>query len=241
MEIIRNCLHYGSTQIAVDLDENAVPTGVVKTAFNEAGAGSLKREFEGISWYDRNTSSIISFKTYNNTFSQLKLAYKKGCVGNLKLPLARNCKKIHNALSYYIDIFRKDSSSFSHGDYSIDNILFSEDEVVWILDWEDFNEKLPREFDVIYCVMEACYFCYKRQNALTAQDVDMAVDLIKYAIERLNMPSLQIVKRPAAYIRELFLNNNSVFGPQIIKYPLMNCPHEDILALDAAFYKRTGR
>jgi len=237
MEIIRNCSHYSSIQTAVDLDRNAVPVRVVKTAFTEDGARAIRKEHEGILWYERRLNSapgaVISLVNYKHTFSRLELAYRNGRPGDLTLSLAKNYKKIYNALNHSIEVFRKEDSPYNHGDYSIDNILFNEDDVVWILDWENFNDKLPREFDIVY-------FCYKRKNMLMANDVDAAINLLKYGIGRLNMPYDQIVRKPASYMRKLFLDNKSIFNSQIMKYPLVNCPYEDILALDAIFNKRVA-
>jgi len=56
-------------------------------------------------------------------------------------------------------------------------------------------------------------------------------------MERLGVPFEQIVKAPASYMRKLFLNNSSVFGQQIKKYPLVNCPPDDIFKLDSLFLK----
>ncbi|MDP3791581.1 MAG: hypothetical protein Q8R38_06030 [Candidatus Omnitrophota bacterium] len=242
MELIRNCSHDSSVQVAVDLDERAVPVGIVKTAFNADGARSIKREHDGLTWYGQRLNlacnPVLSFRAYKDTFFQLRLSYKDGIPGDLGLPITKNYRKIRNALSHYMDIFRIDDTNFSHGDYSIDNILFMDDGVAWVMDWENFNDKLPLEFDIIYCIIEACYFCYKRRGVFTVGDADAAIDLIKYGVGKLDMACGQILGSPAAYIRKLFMENRAVFGPQIMKYPMMNCPHGDIMAIDAFFGKR---
>ena len=244
MEIIRNCSHYSSTQTALVLDDRARPVSIIKTAFTEEGVRSLIRERDGITWYEKRLGmaphAVISSDNHNNTFSRLELAYKDGCLGNISRSVSENYNKIHNALTHYLDIFRKDGDRFNHGDYSIDNILFRNNDVVWILDWDKFNDKLPREFDIVYCVVEACYFCYKRRKVLSRGDVDKAIDLLKYGVKNLDMPYDQIIKAPANYVRKLFLDNKSVFGRQFMKYPLVNCRDEDILAIDTVFSKKVS-
>jgi hypothetical protein len=244
MEIIRNCSHRNSLQVAFELDDQNAPVKVVKTAFDEEGVKLLSSEFNGVRWYSetRNLAdrSVLSFVHHREKSARLELAYMPGQVADLRAPLKRNYRKIHNALAHYFSHFRKRGCFCSHGDYSIDNILFDGDLVVWVLDWENFNNKLPLEFDMVYCVMEASYFAYQRHGMLQASESDAAIELLRYGIEKLSLPYAPILKAPASYIRRLFLDHASVFGPQIAKYPLVICPEEDIRKIDAAINKRTG-
>lgn len=245
MEVIRNCSHYSFVQTSVDLDSRAAPVKIIKTTFTEEGVRSLKRERDGLTWYEKKLGVtpgvVISFDDRNDTFARLELVYKDGRLGDPGLSISKNYNKIHNALAYYMGVFRIDGGSFSHGDYSIGNILFNEDDVAWILDWEDFSDKLPRELDIVYCVVEACYFCYKRQRGLSSADIDKAIDLLKYGIKGMNMPCDNIVKAPASYARKLFFDNRPLFGRQAMKYPVVNCSDSEISALDSLFLKRIKR
>ncbi len=241
MEIIRNCSHYSSIQVAVKLDQKALPVRVVKTAFNQDGAMAIRNEQAGILWYEKQLNSvspaIVSLENYKNTYSRLELEYKNGRPGDLAISLSRNYKKLYNALKYYLSIFTPGKDRFSHGDYSIDNILFDGDEVVWILDWESFNDKLPQEFDIVYCIIEASYFCYKKHGILKENEVNAAIELFKFGIGELKMPYEQIIRAPASYMRKLFQDNKDVFGSQIKKYPIAKCTEKDILTLDEFYAK----
>lgn len=241
MEIIRNCSHYSSIQVAVKLDQKAIPVRIVKSAFNQDGANAIRNEQEGILWYEKQLNSvstaIVSLENYKNTYARLELEYKNGRPGELIIPLSRNYKKIYNALKYYFSIFNAGKSRFIHGDYSIDNVLFDGDDVVWILDWESFNDKLPREFDIVYCITEAIYFCYRKYGTLKKGDVNAAIELFKFGLGGLKIPYEQIIRGPASYMRKLFQDNKDVFGPQIKKYPIVNCTEKNILAIDKIFVK----
>lgn len=244
MEIIRNCSHYNPLQVAFELDDQGTPVKVIKTAFDEEGARLIKNEFNGIRWYSEARSladrSVLSFTHHRETAARLELAYMPGQVANLRAPLRKNYEKIHNALVHYFSLFRKRGGFCSHGDYSIDNILFDGDLAAWVLDWENFNNKLPTEFDMIYCIVEASYFAYKQQGRLQASEADAAIELLRFGIDKLELPYVPILKAPASYVRRLFLEHASVFGPQMAKYPLVVCPEQDIRRIDAAIGKRAG-
>jgi len=241
MEIIRNCSHYSSIQVAVKLNQKDLPVRVIKSAFNQDGANTIRNEKAGILWYEKRLNSVlsavVSLENYKNTYSRLELIYKNGSSGDLTLSLSRNYQKLYNALKYHIKIFAAGENRFSHGDYSIDNILFDGDEVTWILDWESFNDKLPREFDIVYCIIEASYFCYKKYGTLKRKDVDAAIELFKFGFGELKIPYERIIQAPASYMRKLFQDNEEVFGSQIKKYPIANCMQNDILSLDNFYAK----
>lgn len=238
MEIIRNCSHYGSTIAAISLDNNRRASRMAKVAFNEDGARAITREYDGIVWYEKqlNTkaSAIVSFLCRSNSFASLELAYKDGQCGDLSRSVEENHVRIKNALKHHMDIFEKNGSGFNHGDYSFENVLFDGDGVSWIIDWEHFTDLLPGGFDLVYCIMEACYFCLKRRGRLTGKDVVAAKDLLDYA-ERQSGIRLIDQKQPATFLKKLISDNRSVFGQQVHKYPFFNSCPEDIETLDKIF------
>jgi hypothetical protein len=241
MEIIRNCSHNSSIQVALELDQNSRPVRVIKTSFNQAGALAIRNEHEGISWYEKKrgevSTTIVSLDNYRAAYSRLELLYHNGRLGDPTLSLARNYNKMRSALDHYMAIFAAGDRQYSHGDYSLDNIVFNNDTVAWILDWESFTDKLPKEFDIIYCVVEASFFCYMNYGMLSARDVRAAIDLLSYGLGKLAVPHRDIVKAPGRFMRKLFRDNEPVFGEQFMKYPLVNSSEQDIKTHDG-FYAR---
>jgi len=234
MELIRNCVHFSLTHVAVDFDTN--PAKVIKTAFNKEGAQSIKNEYKGIVWYccQRNISpeSIITFFQYNNDFARLEVIYKDGECGKLGLPIKKNFLKVLNAIRHYNKVFGNAGFDFQHGDYSIENIIFNNEQVSWVLDWENFSNALPKEFDLLYCIMEVCFFRYKRIRGFLRNDIKAAAALFKSVSEYIKLPN-KFVCEPAAYIRNICVNNKHVFGIQTMKYPFINCSLKDIKQIDS--------
>lgn len=241
MEIIRNCLHYSTTCVALELNDQAAPTSIVKASFDSEGAKSIAIERDGIIWYESqlklDTSSIISFVNRGDLFARLELIYKDGICGDLGLTVEKNYVKILNALKYHIEIFEKRFAVFSHGDYSIENVIYDRDDVVWLVDWENFTKALPKGFDLIYCIMEACFFCLKKHGRLTRNDINAAMGLFRY-VENNSEIGLPDLRSPASYIRKLFLDNKTAFGWQLKKYPFFNSCQEEVDLLDSYFKSR---
>lgn len=238
MEIIRNCSHYGSTITAIRLDDMNKAFRITKMAFNEDGASSIMREYDGINWYEKklnvDNSAIVSFTHRGKAYASLELAYKDGQCGDLSKSVEENHASIKNALKHHVDIFETSDPCFNHGDYSFENVVFDKDDVLWVIDWEHFTDLLPKGFDLAYCIMEACYFCLKRRGRLTKKDIAAAKDLIDYAETKSGMKLID-KKNPATLIRNLIADNQAVFGRQVHKYPFFNSSQKDIYLLDKIF------
>lgn len=231
MEIIRNCSHLGDTCTALVIDGRGRPSRLVKTAFTAAGSRDLGRENEAVSWYDGRRqvpSAAVSFEQ-RPAWGRLELRYERGDCGDLGLSVAANRKKILSALRHHVSVF--DGTPYSHGDYSIENIVYAGDMPARVLDWEAFNRELPPDFDMVYCVLEACFFCLKRRHRLSSGDIQAAGELLRFVKDHAR-GGLNDGVAPAAYIARLFTAHKTVFGGQYAKYPFLTCPAEDITKLD---------
>ncbi|MCJ7473006.1 MAG: hypothetical protein MUP02_09405, partial [Actinobacteria bacterium] len=165
----------------------------------------------------------------------LEMVFSEGKPGDIRSELRKNFIKLNNAIDYYNDVLDMIDTEYSHGDYTLENILFnSKDEVARIIDWEHFNNELPREFDLLHCVMENCFFVYKKNPELLKKDMEIAKGLLFKVAKLTSIPDIGL-KKPASYFRELCLNHKNVFDNQIMKYPYVACPLEDIKILDSFF------
>ena len=94
MEIIRNCSHYSMTHIGIAPDSGGLPGTIVKTAFSEEGARSLKSERDGLLWYAGRRGAgglpIASYIDNGDAFVRLEMPYHVGVCGD---PAARAAKR----------------------------------------------------------------------------------------------------------------------------------------------------
>jgi hypothetical protein len=241
LELISNCGHFGSTYIAFVTSPENIPVTVVKASFEKEGVESLKNEIRGLRWYaarlNIDPDSVVSHNILENQYANLSIPFHQGSCGNPYLPIEKNYTKIINAIQYYKKIFG-DDYTFSHGDYSLVNMVFRQDEIHWLIDWEHFNNQLPREFDVMNCILEVCYFNYKRKKQLSCDDIHLLKKLLAFASDEIEFCDMNL-NTPAKELFTISDANRGLFGAQVNKYVLMGCPKEDIAMIDYFFQKYT--
>ena len=240
MELISNCAHFGSTYTAIVTSPENLPVGVMKASFEREGIISLKNEIQGLRWYavklGIDPDSVGSYHSFENRYAKLSIPFHEGSCGNPYLPIKQNYNKIVNAIQYYKNLFGKDDYIFSHGDYSLVNMVFAKDEIQWLIDWEHFNDKLPREFDVMNCILEVCYYNFMRTKQLTREDIRLLKKLLTLASDELGFCDMNL-NTPAQELYTVSDANRGVFGTQIKKYVLTGCPIEDVKRIDYFFQK----
>lgn len=205
INIIRNCLHSNNTLIGVLLEESNLPVQIIKKTFSKDGVHRLKREIEGLHFFCNRvkqdfTKEVIKSQLFES-YGFLLLKYHQGSTGDFYAPLHSNQKKFENIIDFYINNFRNSDVNYSHGDFSLGNIIFTGDQVKWIIDWENFNTFMPKEFDLIYCITENCLFRHYKKK-LTPQDISTYHQLLK-SLSKHMVISEDIRKRPASWCRQV--------------------------------------
>lgn len=235
MELIRNCVHHSSTYVFLKRNEYSIPEKIIKTSLTRDGYVDILREYQGLCWYcsqlSKDPDEVVVLKQ-NNNYSIIEIKFFPGDVGLYNTSLSNNYNKIYNAIIYYLDIFRNKNNHWSHGDYSINNIVFENDQIKWLIDWESFNEKLPLWFDCLNCILEAVYFRYKKAHKLSDSDLICAKNLL--SLLSVFFPIKEIFsEKPASIFRRYYgVYKADVFFNQIDKYPFINAKDEDISKLD---------
>ena len=199
----------------------------------------IQREFNGICWYagtlGRKRNEFIYKYENNINVTGLEMGFSEGKYGDIRSALRKNINKLNNTINYYNDVLSMIDTEYSHGDYTLENILFnSKDEIVKVIDWEHFNNELPKEFDLLHCVMENCFFVYKKNPEFLKKDIEIAKNLLFKVAKLVGIPDTGL-KKQSSYFRKLCLNYKNVFDTQIMKYPYVACPLEDIKTLDLFF------
>jgi hypothetical protein len=151
-----------------------VPVSVVKKAFSKTGGAALSREFQAVSRYCRlvkagSDKNAINF-TRRDSYGMLEMAFHEGFPGDYTVSLDRNKEKLLGLIDHYAR-FLLVEPFLSHGDLSISNVIFKEGRLQWIIDWENANDIMPREYDLIYCVTENALCSFARKGVLTGQEV----------------------------------------------------------------------
>lgn len=206
LNIIRNCSHFSDVYTGFITDSNGLPLSVVRKAFSKSGVSALLREFEGISGYCKSLgidskNNILDFRYYDS-YGRLELKYHDGTPGNYMAPIDKNRRKIDNLIEYYRTFFYMGKESFCHGDFSISNVLFEKDSVKWIIDWENVNNIMPREYDLVYCITENCLSRFAKNNRLTKTEISVYSDQLQKINKLIGVDEL-IMKGPAHWCRDM--------------------------------------
>jgi len=198
----------------------------------------MLNEYKGYCWYAQQLNleqnDVVNLYQYNRTFAILKTKFHRGEVGNPYASIEKNYNQLFSALTYYFEIFGKTDYSYSHGDYSLSNLIFLNGKVSWIIDWEHFNDILEPEFDILNCIMEVCYFNFIRKGTISKCEVNMLKSLLDYAANNISL-SKSAISTPAQCLLTLFNGHKKLFDSQYMKYPLVNGSFENIKTIDSFF------
>jgi hypothetical protein len=232
MDIIRNCWHHSSIYTGIEYLDGR-PSFIVKTSFSIDGVKDIVNEARGLSWYagrlQIEPGAVYWLHCQGKGFGRLGIKFFSGTTASLGHSLVKNQGKIENALHYWFEHFG--TAGVSHGDYSIDNILFDKDRVTWVTDWEHFTNQLPPWFDTMYCLVEACFFRHRYQGNLPADELRIYRRYCKEIADYFGL-AVAITARPSQVLRFQLDKNSAVFDRQLSKYPFVNVDQATIEKLD---------
>ena len=231
INIIRNCSHFSEIHTGLKTDSNGLPISILKRSFSKNGVKTLLREFEGISEYSNilgidSKDNIIDFTCFGS-YVNLELKYHVGSQGNYMIPIDKNHKRMTNAIEYYKKYFYNGESSYSHGDFSISNIIFIGNSIEWIIDWENSNKIMPREYDLVYCITENCLSRFARNGTLTKCEILTYYDLLsKIDVDE------SIAKAPASWCRDVAIDYSNKVDTDHSKCPFISYSKDIVDGLD---------
>jgi len=238
IELVSNCQHHTTIQTAFLTDRHNQPVSVLKNSFSPDGVTALEREHRGLSWYvgqlhaDPVNAGVLSRLT--DSYARFEFPYHPGEVGHNHHPVSQNYDKLTSAIDHWKDLFT--GQAFSHGDYTISNIVYHRDSVAWVLDWEGFTDGLPRGFDLMNLVMEACLLRYSwhGRNRLSGSDVQLLLRLMNLIPEIVPLPE-GFMERPASVFSEVCRSLQAAYGQQWKKYPFVLLDRKVIDDIDRHF------
>jgi len=208
LSVIRNCSHFTSVQTCIlTIDGDA--KGTVKKAFSEQGCSSLKTEYEGAKLFckllQRDFSTYILGYINKGKYSELHLKYIDGEIGNCHAGLSSNYDRLVSLIEFFRENEINKKENFSHGDLSVSNIVFDENSVSWIIDWENYNNFFPNYYDLIYCITEIILFNFvKRKKEIHKDNISQYWNLYSKISDLYEIPE-EIKLGPSSWLRNIVL------------------------------------
>ncbi|MDD1659116.1 MAG: hypothetical protein LUP92_02565 [Methanomicrobiales archaeon] len=240
IELIGNCKHHTPIQTAFLTDTHNRPVSILKTSFSSDGREILEREHRGLSWYvgqlHVNPVNAGIFHRQTHSYARFEFPYHPGEVGQGHHPISQNYARLSSAIAHWQKLFGDRACRFNHGDYALGNIVFHSDTVAWVLDWEGFTDELPRGFDLMNLIMEACIlrYTYHGWNRLSRDDVRLLIQLMHRIADSIPLPD-GFLQRPASGVTEIYRSHKAVFGMQWEKYPFALIDRKVIDDIDRHF------
>ena len=138
----------------------------------------IANEYEGLTWYTglhkKNPCQNIVFQS-GKSFSMLELPVLQNYfqVSHLA-PLSITYNYLNKVIDHYVETWPDTSIANVHGDLTLANILFNEDDI-FIIDWEHFvRDQLPRGYDLGYLILSALLLPnYSRFNRMKLNKKDI--------------------------------------------------------------------
>lgn len=195
---------------------------IKKSASKKQAITSLKREVEGINWYCRNVKENLITDIINlPNYYSVKLHYIVGEKANYRDGYWVNRNHIKKALIMYCQLWGNltEDNFIVHGDYSLDNLIYTKDKIV-IIDWEHYSETIiPKGFDALNLIYEQIYM-FSLIGNIDKKVIDHANLMLSYLYEN-NCIDEVFWEAPLGTARQYILNNQYIWGRQISKLPIM--------------------
>ena len=215
-----------------------------KIAHSHCGKTLLNNELSGLKWYQKqlrlytNDTKTNLYKLNGNI---LDIPIIKGQQVSYEVPLERTIGYILRALDHYALVWPPGDKGVVHGDLTMDNIFFSEQEVHFF-DWEHFNEDGEIwGFDAVYLVLSSIVLNGFKKNVTRKE-----LDLIVKAWEKLAEigVKLDFLAQPISVINNI-LTTNSKWSLIISNSPLKLFPlrltASQVTSLDQLFKQITSK
>jgi hypothetical protein len=235
MDLLKNCQHNSSHYTYLIRGERGDVKAIEKKTFHEDGVIELGKEAEGLRWYagtvDKNANEIIDFFVTAKGYSKLRVKYHNGEVISNPINPDLVINKIQSAVEHYFKVFGSNNYKYSHGDYFIGNVVFNKNRVVWIIDWEHFNDELPPGYDAVNLIVEVFISYYSKSTSFTKSSVGFAKKLLSKVAQEIVMPKM-VLKSPVLWCRDTALNHKSIWRHQYNKLPHIACSYRTCLEID---------
>ena len=209
-----------------------------KSTFDKDSFSELENEYYGYSWYSEFNPIFVQLnKNDHFDYMQLKIEYFDGNKANYKSGLSKNYNRVLSIINHYNEISKQNFSVCKkyplHGDLSIDNTIFNNDNVI-IIDWQYFTEVENNPgFDILNLIYEQLYFEFNN-NIFQFQKkiLKNLINLLKFVFDN-SMVDLYFMTDPLKKIREYInTNNRLIWNNQSHKLPVTKFSDTEVSFID---------
>ena len=216
-----------------DIDKR--PVYIKKSASTPLAISRIKREIVGANWYSEfGEENLISNIVDLPRYCSINFHFVSGFKPDFSDGYWINKNYIEQALNRYCEIWSKlpTGKSVIHGDYSIDNFIFS-DKGLTVLDWEHFSEvDIPIGFDALNLIYEQVYISLVR-GELNSEVVHHANLMMRKLYERRCLHKTYF-NEPLKTLQKYIAKNPLVWGTQASKLPILKLRLQEVTLLDCS-------
>jgi len=239
--LIRANANNSGIYLSLIYDAEHKPVYIKKSASSPVSIKQLKNEIRGVSWYQTNSginqiAKIIELPGYYSVL----FSFFSGKKANFRDGYWLNRPYIERALEGYCEIWSKlpKHKIVIHGDYSIDNLIFSEKDLI-IIDWEHFTySNIPKGFDALNLLYEQIYILSLKQN-ISSRVIYHANAMLK-RLEISDCLDKIFFNAPLDTMQEYLSDNSHIWGKQLNKLPIMKFDKLECSNLDSKINLRNN-
>lgn len=223
--LIRNHAHGSRIAIFYVYNKGSRPVAVEKIGIDTDSYNVLQNELAGWTWQLARFNPLHLpapeiLAENGKDYLKLKLPYVDGQSGGLGEPLEKVKKNLAVLVDHYIKIWPQNNQPPLHGDYSLDNHLFSKSGIT-VIDWEHFHPQspLPWGFDATNALLEALYFdmLQRKQEKPAESQILCLIDPLAKLVDAGMSPEL--AAEPLGHLRRLINENAALWGEQLQNFP----------------------
>ncbi len=200
IKIIRFFSHKNRILVIQRLDTK----NFIKISFFGFSNSLLQNEYQGFNWYlnrFQNDKIFISFKKYT-LFNVLNVNLIEGKKISYLDNFLKNKKYIIKLIDYYYKIWPRKRNTPSHGDLTLDNLIFDKNQI-YLIDWENFNKKKDAwGFDLVYFFLSTIFLPNLKKKKLPKKELK-EISKIWKKIKKL-LKNTKIKNNPIKYFLDKF-------------------------------------
>ena len=240
--ILRNCLHSNDIFLIEENDKRGKSKTIIKSSSSIIGINSIKNELNGIEWYNNRGIEKLSITICTETphYLRTKCLFISGVIYPYYQGFSKNEKHIKSIIAHYCNIWPKAKCKNGlfpiHGDFSMCNVIFGDDNRPIIIDWEHFRKNAaPLGFDALNLIFEQAWIEYEITNSIK-NIIEKITLLIKYLNEQ-NAIDNRLLKFPLINTISFIKGNKEIWGMQINKLPILNFDNNLINIIDKNIFE----